>query len=81
HNKFAAIAGHEPLAALTGALKTLARTLMKIANDLRLLGTGPRAGLAEVRLPDNEPGSSIMPGKVNPPQCEAMSMLASQDMG
>ncbi|MCW2291969.1 fumarate hydratase class II [Pseudomonas sp. BIGb0408] len=80
-NKFAALAGHEPLAALSGALKTLATTLMKIANDLRLLGSGPRGGLAEVRLPANEPGSSIMPGKVNPTQCEALSMLACQVMG
>lgn len=80
-NKFAALAGHEPLAALSGALKTLAIALMKIANDLRLLGSGPRGGLAEVRLPANEPGSSIMPGKVNPTQCEALSMLACQVMG
>ncbi|UCJ15962.1 class II fumarate hydratase [Pseudomonas sp. MM211] len=80
-NKFAALAGHEPLAALSGALKTLATTLMKIANDLRLLGSGPRGGFAEVRLPANEPGSSIMPGKVNPTQCEALSMLACQVMG
>ena len=75
-NKFAALSGHEPLVALSGALKTLAVALMKLANDLRLLGSGPRAGLAEVRLPANEPGSSIMPGKVNPTQCEALSMLA-----
>ncbi|MEN0108363.1 MAG: class II fumarate hydratase [Pseudomonas sp.] len=80
-NKFAALAGHEPLVTLAGALKTLAVALMKIANDLRLLGSGPRAGLAEVRLPANEPGSSIMPGKVNPTQCEALSMLACQVMG
>jgi len=80
-NKFAALAGHEPLTTLSGALKTLAVALMKIANDLRLLGSGPRAGLAEVRLPANEPGSSIMPGKVNPTQCEALSMLACQVMG
>lgn len=80
-NKFAALAGHEPLTALSGALKTLAVALMKIANDLRLLGSGPRAGLAEVRLPANEPGSSIMPGKVNPTQCEALSMLACQVLG
>jgi fumarate hydratase class II len=64
-----------------GALKTLAVALMKIANDLRLLGSGPRAGLAEVKLPANEPGSSIMPGKVNPTQCEALSMLACQVLG
>jgi fumarate hydratase class II len=80
-NKFAALAGHEPLTTLSGALKTLAVTLMKIANDLRLLGSGPRAGLAEVKLPANEPGSSIMPGKVNPTQCEALSMLACQVLG
>ncbi|MPQ66224.1 MULTISPECIES: class II fumarate hydratase [unclassified Pseudomonas] len=80
-NKFAALAGHEPLTTLSGALKTLAVALMKIANDLRLLGSGPRAGFAEVKLPANEPGSSIMPGKVNPTQCEALSMLACQVMG
>jgi fumarate hydratase class II len=80
-NKFAALAGHEPLVALSGALKTLAVSLMKLANDLRLLGSGPRAGFAEVRLPANEPGSSIMPGKVNPTQCEALSMLACQVLG
>ncbi|HHW65878.1 MAG TPA: class II fumarate hydratase [Rhodocyclaceae bacterium] len=80
-NKFAALAGHEPLVALSGALKTLAVALMKLANDLRLLGSGPRAGLAELRLPANEPGSSIMPGKVNPTQCEALSMLACQVLG
>ena len=80
-NKFAALAGHEPLTALSGALKTLAVALMKIANDLRLLGSGPRAGFAEVKLPANEPGSSIMPGKVNPTQCEALSMLACQVLG
>ncbi|MBU0903345.1 MAG: class II fumarate hydratase [Gammaproteobacteria bacterium] len=80
-NKFAALAGHEPLVTLSGALKTLAVVLMKLANDLRLLGSGPRAGIAEVRLPANEPGSSIMPGKVNPTQCEALSMLACQVLG
>jgi fumarate hydratase, class II len=80
-NKFAALAGHEPLTHLSGALKTLAVALTKLANDLRLLGSGPRAGFAEVRLPANEPGSSIMPGKVNPTQCEALSMLACQVMG
>ncbi|WP_158896681.1 MULTISPECIES: class II fumarate hydratase [unclassified Pseudomonas] len=80
-NKFAALAGHEPLVALHGGLKTLAVALMKIANDLRLLGSGPRAGFAEVKLPANEPGSSIMPGKVNPTQCEALSMLACQVIG
>jgi fumarate hydratase class II len=80
-NKFAALAGHEPLVALSGAMKTLAVALMKLANDLRLLGSGPRAGFAEVKLPANEPGSSIMPGKVNPTQCEALSMLACQVLG
>ncbi|MES2818050.1 MAG: class II fumarate hydratase [Pseudomonadota bacterium] len=80
-NKFAALSGHEPLVTLSGALKTLAVALMKLANDLRLLGSGPRAGFAEVRLPANEPGSSIMPGKVNPTQCEALSMLACQVLG
>lgn len=80
-NKFAALAGHEPLVLLSGVLKNLACTLMKLANDLRLLASGPRAGFAEVRLPANEPGSSIMPGKVNPTQCEALSMLACQVMG
>ena len=80
-NKFAALAGHEALVALSGALKTLAVALMKLANDLRLLGSGPRAGLAELKLPANEPGSSIMPGKVNPTQCEALSMLACQVLG
>jgi len=80
-NKFAALAGHEALVALSGALKTLAVALMKLANDLRLLGSGPRAGFAEVKLPANEPGSSIMPGKVNPTQCEALSMLACQVLG
>ena len=80
-NKFAALAGHEPLTTLAGALKTLAVALMKLANDLRLLGSGPRAGIAEVKLPANEPGSSIMPGKVNPTQCEALSMLACQVLG
>lgn len=80
-NKFAALSGHEPLVRLHGACKQLAMTLMKLANDLRLLGSGPRAGFAEVRLPANEPGSSIMPGKVNPTQCEALSMIACQVLG
>ncbi len=80
-NKFAALAGHEPLVLLSGTLKALACTLLKLANDLRLLASGPRAGFAEVRLPANEPGSSIMPGKINPTQCEALSMLACQVMG
>lgn len=80
-NKFAALAGHEPLVAAHGALKTLATALMKIANDLRWLASGPRAGLGEISLPENEPGSSIMPGKVNPTQCEAMTMLCCQVIG
>ncbi len=80
-NKFAALSGHEPLVQLHGACKQLAATVMKLANDLRLLGSGPRAGFAEVRLPANEPGSSIMPGKVNPTQCEALSMIACQVQG
>ncbi|WP_339649242.1 class II fumarate hydratase [Halopseudomonas pelagia] len=80
-NKFAALSGHEPLVQLHAGCKQLAVTLMKLANDLRLLGSGPRAGFAEVRLPANEPGSSIMPGKVNPTQCEALSMIACQVQG
>ena len=80
-NKFAALSGHEPLVQLHAAFKQLAVTLMKLANDLRLLGSGPRAGFAEVRLPANEPGSSIMPGKVNPTQCEALTMIACQIIG
>ncbi|WP_150303484.1 class II fumarate hydratase [Pseudomonas saliphila] len=80
-NKFAALAGHEPLVQLHAACKQLAVTLMKLANDFRLLGSGPRAGFAELRLPANEPGSSIMPGKVNPTQCEALSMIACQVQG
>lgn len=80
-NKFAALAGHEALVSLHGALKTLACALMKIANDLRWLSSGPRAGLAEITLPENEPGSSIMPGKVNPTQPEAMLMLCQQVIG
>ena len=77
-NKFAALAGHEPLLAAHGALKTLAAALNKIANDLRWLASGPRAGLGEISLPENEPGSSIMPGKVNPTQCEMLTMVAAQ---
>ncbi len=80
-NKFAALAGHEPLAALHGALKTLACALAKIANDLRWLSSGPRSGLGEISLPENEPGSSIMPGKVNPTQPEAMLMACYQVFG
>jgi fumarate hydratase, class II len=77
-DRFAAIAGHEALLVVHGALKTLAVALGKMANDLRLLASGPRGGLAEVRLPANEPGSSIMPGKVNPTQCEALAMVCLQ---
>ncbi|HET9820310.1 MAG TPA: class II fumarate hydratase [Burkholderiaceae bacterium] len=80
-NLFAAMAGHEPLVALHGALKVLAVALTKIANDIRLMGSGPRAGLGELRLPANEPGSSIMPGKVNPTQVEALTMVCAQVMG
>ena len=80
-NKFAALAGHEPLVAAHGALKTLATALMKIANDVRWLASGPRAGLGEIALPENEPGSSIMPGKINPTQCEALTMLCCQVIG
>ena len=80
-NKFAALASHDALVMASGALKTLAVSLMKIANDLRWLGSGPRAGLGELQLPENEPGSSIMPGKVNPTQCEAMTMVCVQVMG
>jgi fumarate hydratase class II len=80
-NKFAALASHDALVMASGALRTLAVSLMKIANDLRWLGSGPRAGLGELRLPANEPGSSIMPGKVNPTQCEAMTMVCVQVMG
>jgi fumarate hydratase class II len=80
-NKFAALAGHEPLVFLHGAFKTLAAALMKIANDVRWLASGPRAGLGEIRLPENEPGSSIMPGKVNPTQCEMLTMVAAQVFG
>jgi fumarate hydratase class II len=80
-NLFAALAGHEPLVAWHGALRTLAIALNKIANDIRLMGSGPRAGLGELRLPANEPGSSIMPGKVNPTQVEAVTMVCAQVMG
>jgi fumarate hydratase, class II len=80
-NKFAALAGHEPLVELQGAMKTLAVALTKIANDVRWLASGPRSGLGEITIPENEPGSSIMPGKVNPTQCEATTMVAAQVMG
>jgi len=80
-NKFAALAGHDALVMASGALKTLACSLMKIANDIRWMGSGPRCGLAELTLPENEPGSSIMPGKVNPTQSEAMTMVCVQVIG
>ncbi len=80
-NKFAALAAHDGLVAAHGALKTLAVALIKIANDIRWLASGPRAGLGEISLPENEPGSSIMPGKVNPTQCEALTMLCYQVIG
>ena len=80
-NKFAALGGHEALVTAHGALKTLATALMKIANDIRWLASGPRSGLGEISIPENEPGSSIMPGKVNPTQCEAVTMLCCQVMG
>ncbi len=80
-NLFAAMAGHEALVSLHGALRTLCVALTKIANDIRLMGSGPRAGIGELRLPANEPGSSIMPGKVNPTQVEALAMVCAQVMG
>ena len=80
-NKFAALSAHDEFVYASGALKTLAASLMKIANDIRWLGSGPRCGLGELSLPENEPGSSIMPGKVNPTQCEAMTMVCVQVMG
>jgi fumarate hydratase class II len=80
-NKFAALSAHDELVFASGALKTLAASLMKIANDVRWLGSGPRAGIGELVLPENEPGSSIMPGKVNPTQSEALTMVAVQVMG
>jgi fumarate hydratase class II len=80
-NKFAALAAHDAVVFASGGLATLAASLMKIANDIRLLGSGPRSGLGELRLPENEPGSSIMPGKVNPTQSEAVTMVACQVFG
>ncbi|WJI25703.1 class II fumarate hydratase [Thermosynechococcus sp. B3] len=80
-NPFAALAAHDPLVMLSGALKTLAAAMMKMANDIRWLASGPRCGLGELILPANEPGSSIMPGKVNPTQCEALTMVCVQVMG
>src|SRR2546428_1790661 len=80
-NKFAALSAHDEIVFASGALKTLAASLFKIANDIRWLASGPRSGLGEITLPENEPGSSIMPGKVNPTQCEALTMLCAQVMG
>lgn len=80
-NKFEALAAHDAIVEAHGALKTVACSLMKIANDIRLLASGPRCGIGEIFIPDNEPGSSIMPGKVNPTQCEAMTMVAAQVLG
>jgi fumarate hydratase, class II len=80
-NKFEALAAHDALVETHGALKTVAVSLMKIANDIRMLSSGPRSGIGEIFIPDNEPGSSIMPGKVNPTQCEALTMIAAQVLG
>jgi fumarate hydratase, class II len=80
-NKFEALAAHDAIVESHGALKNVAVSLMKIANDIRLLSSGPRSGIGEIFIPDNEPGSSIMPGKVNPTQCEALTMIAAQVMG
>ncbi|HLA52160.1 MAG TPA: class II fumarate hydratase [Flavitalea sp.] len=80
-NKFEALAAHDAIVEAHGALKTVAVSLMKIANDVRLLSSGPRSGIGEIFIPDNEPGSSIMPGKVNPTQCEALTMIAAQVLG
>lgn len=80
-NKFEALATHDAIVAASGALNTVATSLFKIAQDIRFLGSGPRCGLGELQLPENEPGSSIMPGKVNPTQCEALTMVCAQVMG
>ena len=80
-NKFEALAAHDAIVELSGALNVLAASLFKIAQDIRLMGSGPRSGIGELRLPENEPGSSIMPGKVNPTQCEALTMVCAQAMG
>lgn len=80
-NKFEALASHDAIVETHGALKTVAVSLMKIANDIRMLSSGPRSGIGEIHIPENEPGSSIMPGKVNPTQCEALTMIAAQVMG
>jgi fumarate hydratase class II len=80
-NKFEALAAHDAMVMSHGAINTVAASLFKIANDIRFLGSGPRSGLGELSLPENEPGSSIMPGKVNPTQCEALTMVCAQVMG
>jgi fumarate hydratase class II len=80
-NKFEALAAHDAMVELSGALKRAAVALMKVANDVRMLSSGPRSGIGEIIIPDNEPGSSIMPGKVNPTQCEALTMVCAQVMG
>lgn len=80
-NKFESLASHDAIVETHGALKTVAVSLMKIANDIRMLSSGPRSGIGEIHIPENEPGSSIMPGKVNPTQCEALTMIAAQVMG
>jgi fumarate hydratase class II len=80
-NKFEALAAHDAIVEAHGALKTVAVSLMKIANDIRMLSSGPRSGIGEIFIPDNEPGSSIMPGKVNPTQCEALTMVSAQVLG
>ena len=80
-NKFEALAAHDAIVEAHGALKTVAVSMMKIGNDIRMLSSGPRSGIGEIHIPDNEPGSSIMPGKVNPTQCEAMTMVSAQVMG
>ncbi len=80
-NKFESLAGNDAMVEVSGALKTIAVSLMKIANDIRWLGSGPRSGIGEISLPENEPGSSMMPGKVNPTQCEAMTMVCAQVLG
>ena len=80
-NKFESIAAHDALVESHGALKLIANSLNKIANDIRMMSSGPRSGIGEISIPSNEPGSSIMPGKVNPTQCEAISMVCAQVIG
>merc|ERR1711983_437531 len=80
-NKFEALAAHDAMVEVSGALNVISCSIMKIANDLHFLASGPRCGLGELSLPENEPGSSIMPGKVNPTQCESITMVAAQVMG